>query len=77
MGERWWLRKLRKYNDVREKMKANKSNADEVARIEMRRLERDEARERRIKEREEAIKQETNPIKRVILNARQIADEFS
>ena len=77
MGERWWYNKLRKYHEVREKIKANKQNADDVAAIEMRRLERDEAREKRIKDREDAIKQEPSAIKRVLLNARQVADEFS
>jgi len=77
MGNEWWLRKLNKYQEVRQKILANRANADEAASIEMKRIERDEAREKRIKEREEAIKQEPSAIKRVILNARQIADEFS
>eukprot|EP01036_Dinobryon_divergens_P057661 gene57661-76963_t len=57
-------------------MKANKDSADEAARVEMARVERDEEREKRIKDRDLRIKQEPSAIKRVLLNARQVVDEF-
>lgn len=77
MGEDWWLKKLRKYKGVREKLLGSKTNADDVAKLEMERAENDLKREERMKNRELEIKQTTSAIKKVILNARQIADEFS
>ena len=77
MGEDWWLKKLRKYKGVRAKLLGSKANADDVAKLEMERAENDILREERMKNRELEIKQTSSAIKRVILNARQIADEFS
>ena len=77
LGEPWWQRKMRKYGEVREKIKTNKQSADDAARVEMTRLERDEEREKRIKDREMQIKQEPSAIKRVLMQARQVVDEFS
>lgn len=77
MGEDWWLKKLRKYKGVREKIQGSKANADEVAALEMERADNDIKREERMKHRELEIKQTTSAIRRVILNARQLADEFS
>lgn len=77
MGEDWWLKKLRKYKNVRQKLKGTKLDADEAAAREMQRVKDDEEREKRMKEREQRILQTGSAIERVILNARQIADEFS
>ena len=77
MGEDWWLKKLRKYKGVRAKLLGSKANADEVAALEMARAENDVKREERMKNRELEIKQTSSALKKVILNARQIADEFS
>jgi len=77
MGEDWWLKKLRKYKGVREKLLGSKANADDVAKLEMERAENDVQREERMKNRELEIKQTSSAIRKVILNARQIADEFS
>lgn len=38
MGEDWWLQKLRKYKNVRQKLKGTKMNADEAAEREMQRV---------------------------------------
>ena len=77
MGENWWFNKLSKYKDVRKKLKATSVNADEAALIEMERLEQDEAREKRMAEREAQIKGTSSTLVKAILHARQFADEFS
>lgn len=77
MGEDWWLKKLRKYKGVRAKIAGSKNNADEVAALEMARADNDIQREERMKNRDLEIKQTSSAIRRVILNARQLADEFS
>jgi hypothetical protein len=77
MGEDWWLNKLRKYKAVRQKVKSTTISADKAAEREMKRVADDEAREERIKFRAEKIKQSSSAIQRVILNARNFADEFS
>lgn len=77
MGEDWWLKKLRKYKGVRAKLLGSKTNADDVAKLEMERAENDIQREERMKNRELEIKQTSSAIRKVILNARQLADEFS
>lgn len=68
---------MRKYKGVREKLLGSKANADDVAKLEMERAENDVQREERMKNRELEIKQTSSAIRKVILNARQIADEFS
>jgi hypothetical protein len=77
MGEDWWLKKLRKYKQVRAKLLGSLANADDVAKLEMARAENDIQREERMKNRDQEIKQTSSAIKKVILNARQLADEFS
>lgn len=77
MGEDWWLKKLRKYKGVRAKIAGTKTNADDVAALEMARADNDIQREERMKNRDLEIKQTSSAIRRVILNARQLADEFS
>ena len=77
MGNEWWVDKLRKYKTVRRKMEATGANIDEVAAIEMKRFGEDEAREKRMADREREIATEPSAVKRIILHARQIADELA
>jgi Ca2+-binding EF-hand superfamily protein len=77
MGNEWWVDKLRKYKTVRRKMEATGANIDEVAAIEMKRFGEDEARNKRMADREKAIQSEPSAVKRIILHARQIADELN
>ncbi len=77
MGDDWWFKKLLAYKAVRQKLKGMVVSADKAAEVEMKRVADDEARELRIKDRAQKIKQSSSAIQRVILNARQIADEFS
>lgn len=77
MGNEWWVTKLRKYKTVRRKMEASGANIDEVAAIEMKRFGEDEARNIRMEQREKAIASEPSAVKRIILHARQIADELA
>mgnify|MGYP003387266815 CR=1 FL=1 len=53
------------------------TNVDEVAAIEMERFGQDEARNKRIEERDVKIKNETSAVKKLILQARQFVDEIA
>lgn len=77
LGVDWWFNKLTKYKAVRRKLAAGSANTDELANTEIARYREDQAREQRIKERAVEIKKETNPIKKVLLQARQFVDEVS
>ena len=77
LGVDWWFNKLQKYKGVRRKLAAGSANTDEVANMEIARYKDDQVREQRIKERALQIKSESNPIRKVILQARQFVDEVS
>jgi hypothetical protein len=77
MGEDWWLNKLRKYKSVRQKLKGTKMDADEAAQREMQRVKDDDERVQRMANRKVRIAQTGSAIEKVLLNARQLADEFS
>ena len=76
LGNDWWVDKLRKYKVVRHKIAASGANIDEVAAIEMQRFGEDEARQKRMAKRETQIANETSAVRRLLLHARQIADEL-
>lgn len=77
MGNDWFVEKLRKYKEVRRKVTQNGENTDLLAQLEINRFEEDEERKRRMKEREWLIKQEPSQVKKVLMQARQMMDEFS
>lgn len=77
LGEDWWVEKLRRYAGVRKKMAAAGAQTDLIAELEMQRFEEDQARAKRMVIRAQEIKHEPSGIRKVILNARQILDEFS
>lgn len=77
MGEDWWVNKLLTYRNVRKKLAGTKINADEAAATEMSRIAHDEARKKRMSDRAQRILQTNSAIEKAILNARQLADEFS
>ena len=77
MGTDWWFEKLTKYRSVRKKMAMEGEHADEVVQQELERFKEDEEKNERMKRREQAIKQETSEVRKVILQARQFVDEFS
>ncbi len=77
LGDDWWWDKLAKYKGVRKKITASSDNVDEMAAEEMKRFEDDIAKERRMKERDNKIRNETSAIKKTLLQARQMLDEFS
>lgn len=77
MGTDWWFDKLSKYRGVRQKMAMEGAYADEVVKQELERFREDELKNERMQRREEAIKQETSEVRKVILQARQFVDEFS
>ena len=76
MGNDWWVNKLRKYKLVRKKITAAGGNIDELAEIEMARFAEDEARQKRMTNRDEQIRTETSAVRRIILHAQQLADEL-
>ena len=77
MGTDWWFEKLSKYRSVRGKMAMEGAHADEVVRLELIRFQEDHERNERMQRREQAIKQESSEVRKVILRARQLVDEFS
>lgn len=77
MGDDWWFKKLTLYKGVRDKMGKEASNIDDVVALELKRFKEDEEREKRMAMRDLQIKQETSEIKKVLLQARQVVDEFS
>lgn len=77
LGDDWWWDKLAKYKGVRKKLMASGNNVDEMAAEEMKRFEDDVAKERRMKERDVQIRNETSAIRKTLLQARQMVDEFS
>ena len=77
MGTDWWFEKLSKYRSVRGKMAMEGEHADEVVRLELIRFQEDHERNERMQRREQAIKQESSEVRKVILRARQLVDEFS
>jgi hypothetical protein len=77
MGDDWWVNKLLGYRTVREKLAGSRLNADDAAAAEMARVAKDEARKKRMDDRAERILQTSSAIEKAILNARQLADEFS
>lgn len=68
---------MRKYKAVRNKLKGSKMDADEAAEREMQRVKADEDRIKRMQDRKVRIAQTGSAIEKVLLNARQLADEFS
>jgi Ca2+-binding EF-hand superfamily protein len=76
-GEEWWLKKLRKYKQVRHKIVAAGANSDTLAELEVQRFAEDQAREKRMAERSIQIKQETSQVRKALLLARQAIDEVS
>lgn len=62
---------------VRKKLVAIDNNADLLAETEMKRFMDDQAKAKRMKEREFAIKNEASTARRALLQARQFVDEFS
>jgi hypothetical protein len=77
MGDDWWVKKLLAYRSVRQKLAGSRLNADDAAATEMERIARDEARKKRMDDRAQRILQTSSAIEKAILNARQLADEFS
>ncbi len=77
MGDEWWFKKLSLYKGVRSKMGKEGSNVDDIVDTELRRFKDDEERVKRMAMREAHIKQETSEIKKIIMQARQVVDEFS
>jgi hypothetical protein len=77
MGEDWWVNKLLTYRNVREKLAGSRLNADEAAATEMARIAQDDARTKRMADRAQRILQTNSAIERALLNARQLADQFS
>jgi hypothetical protein len=77
MGDDWWVNKLLGYRNVRQKLAGSRLNADDAAAAEMARVEKDEARKKRMDDRAQRILQTSSAIEKAILNARQLADEFS
>jgi len=77
LGVDWWFDKLAKYKGVRHKLLASSSNTDETAELEMQRFQNDSKRMRRMKERDDQIRNESSAIRKVLLQAQQLVDEFS
>ena len=77
LGVDWWFDKLTKYKGVRTKLLASSKNTDEVAELEMARFQADQDKMRRMKARENQIRNEPSQVRKVILQAQQMLDEFS
>lgn len=75
MGERWWVNKLLKYKQVRTKIDILDNRMQELASAELGKLEDNEQRMKRIRQREKQIYEEANPVRRTLLQARQFLDE--
>lgn len=74
MGEAWWIKKLIRYSETREKLVNDADALDKQAEAEMKAFDANEERKQRMEERARAMKQETSAIKLAILNARQFTD---
>ena len=68
---------MSKYKGVRSKLMQSGANVDKMAQLEMDRFKADEAKARRIKERDVAIRNEPSAIRKAYLEAQQFLDEFS
>ena len=77
MGTDWWFEKLSKYRSVRGKMAMEGAHADKIVQLELIRFQEDHEKNERMQLREQAIKQETSEVRKVILRARQMVDDFS
>ncbi len=77
LGTDWWFNKLAKYKGVRAKLVAAGSNTDDMAELEMKRFQDDQAKVRRMKERDDQIRNESSGIRKALLQAQQFVDEFS
>ena len=77
LGVDWWFDKLTKYKGVRHKMTLSGGNVDKMAEREMERFKSDEAKQRRMKARDDEIRNEPSAIRKTLLQARQMVDEFS
>ncbi len=77
LGDDWWFDKLSKYKGVRAKLTQSGANIDKMAQLEMDRFKADEAKVRRMKERDTAIRNEPSAIRKAYLEAQQFLDEFS
>jgi len=77
MGNDWYVDKLNKYKQVRKKMTAVGTKVDEMAELEMKRFVEDQAREKRMAQRDIEIKNETSTVRKALLEAQQFLDEVS
>jgi hypothetical protein len=74
MGDAWWVNKLVKYRETREKLVMEAESLDKRAEAELKAFTDNEERKARMEERSRAILQETSAVKLAILNARQFTD---
>ena len=77
MGNDWYVDKLNKYKQVRKKMTAVGDKVDQMAELEMKRFVEDQAREKRMAQRDIEIKNETSTVRKALLEAQQFLDEVS
>ena len=77
MGFDWWIRKLRKYENVRSKVTGSRAMTATLSQLELDRFKDDENRRLRTAKRAKMIEQEPSLMKRTILEAKQFADTFS
>ncbi len=68
---------MRKYATVRKKVVAAGNHVDAAVELEMQRFDEDAQKEKKIQERQEEIKSETNMLRRYFLQAKLFADNIS
>lgn len=77
MGIEWWFKKMEKFKNVRRKMVSEGDNVEKLVELEMERFYAEDNKEKRMKDREAMIKQETSELRKTYLQAQQFLDEFS
>jgi predicted secreted acid phosphatase len=77
MGIDWWFKKMEKFKNVRRKMVSEGDNVEKLVELEMERFYAEDNKEKRMKDREAMIKQETSELRKTYLQAQQFFDTFS
>jgi hypothetical protein len=76
MGIEWWFKKMEKFKNIHRKMVSEGNNVRKLVKLEMERFYGEGSKEKRMKDREAMIKQETSELRKTYLQAQQFLDTF-
>jgi len=76
MGENWWVNKLRKYANMRDRV-GGKVDVDAIAELEKERFASDVQTRKRMNERKREIRNEKSAVRKTLLEAKQFLDDLS